>query len=128
MPTEFHDLVAIHAPCAIHDKAGYDNALELVEALAMLPKRTRGQSEYLDTLSILIEAYEAEAEPIDDLFKPIDILRRLMEEHSMSASDLGRLLGERTLGPKVLSGQRGLSKVHIRKLAAHFKLPADVFL
>ena len=56
------------------------------------------------------------------------VLRQLMEEHGMSASELGRLLCERSLGVKILKRHRELSKSHIRKLADYFKLSADLFL
>ena len=45
---------------------------------------------------------------------PVELIRSLMDEHSMSESDLGRLLGDRSLGHRILSGQRELSKAHIR--------------
>jgi antitoxin component HigA of HigAB toxin-antitoxin module len=45
-----------------------------------------------------------------------------MDEHGMNESDLGRLLGDRSLGHRILSGERELSKVHIRVLAEHFSL------
>ena len=51
-----------------------------------------------------------------------------MAARDTNASDLGRLLGERSLGPKILSGQRELSKAHIRKLADHFGVSAGLFL
>ena len=46
----------------------------------------------------------------------------------MNASDLGRLLGQRQLGAKILSGDRDLSKAHIQTLAAHFGVSPAVFL
>jgi antitoxin component HigA of HigAB toxin-antitoxin module len=45
-----------------------------------------------------------------------------MDEHGMNESDLGRLLGDRSLGRRILTGERGLSKKHIRALAEHFAL------
>lgn len=129
LPTDFDSLVRLHPPCAVRDKAAFENAQEMIDALTSLPKLSRGQGEYLDTLTILLEAYEDEHHPIDaSKLGPLDVLRHLMEEHDMSASDLGRLLGERSLGPKVLNGQRDLSKSHIRKLADRFKVSTDLFL
>ena len=46
----------------------------------------------------------------------------------MSASDLGRLLGNRTLGAALLAGRRNLSKAHIKKLGEHFKVESGLFL
>ena len=51
-----------------------------------------------------------------------ELVRSLMDEHGMSESDLGRLLGDRSLGHRILSGERELSKTHIRTLAEHFSL------
>ena len=46
----------------------------------------------------------------------------------MTASDLGRLLGNRTLGAAILSGQREMSKNHVKNLADHFKVDPALFL
>lgn len=51
-----------------------------------------------------------------------------MEDRGLTASDLGRLLGERSLGPKVLNGDRALSKAHIKILAKHFRVSPAVLL
>ena len=129
LPSEFSELVRLHPPCAIHDKVAYRNTLKVVSALVDAPELSAGQGEYLQTLAILVEAYEREHLPIDtSVVSGLDALRFLMEAHGMNASDLGRLLGERSLGPKVLNGRRELSKAHIRRLADHFKVQADLFL
>ena len=64
----------------------------------------------------------------DAQIAPLDALKTLLSEHGMSASDLGRLLGNRTLGTAILSGRRALSKTHIKKLAEHFKVEPGLFL
>ena len=46
----------------------------------------------------------------------------------MTASDLGRMLGDRSLGSRVLNGRRRLSKEHIKILCGRFKVSADLFL
>ena len=56
------------------------------------------------------------------------MIRSLLKERGMSASDLGRLLGDRSLGHRVLTGERELSKAHIRVLADHFSLDPAVLL
>ncbi len=59
---------------------------------------------------------------------PLAALKFLVAEHGMTASDLGRLLGNRTTGAAILSGRRSLSKTHIKKLAGHFKVQPGLFL
>lgn len=129
LPGDFAALVRLHPPAAIHDEIAYENTVALVNQLTSLPKPTKGQLKYLDTLSILIERYEDETEGAAP--KGVDalaVLRYLMEDRGMSASDLGRLLGDRSLGPKILNGDRGLSKAHIKTLAKHFKVSPAVLL
>ena len=78
---------------------------------------------HFDAIATFVEKYEAEHHAIDgSTMTPVQLIRSLMEEHGMSESDLGRLLGDRSLGHRILSGERELSKTHIRVLAKHFSL------
>ncbi len=129
LPGSFDSLVRIHPPAAIHDEVAYENAMELVNKLTSLSNPTKGQLKYLDTLTILVERYEDETEGVEPRgADALSVLRYLMKDRGLSASDLGRLLGERSLGPKILNGDRGLSKAHIKILAKHFNVSPAVLL
>jgi antitoxin component HigA of HigAB toxin-antitoxin module len=129
IPSDFESLVRAHPPAAIHDDVAYENAIELVNKLTSLPSPTEGQLKYLDTLTILVERYEDETEGVEPRgVDALAVLRHLMEDRGMNASDLGRLLGNRSLGPKILSGDRALSKAHIKILAKHFNVSPAVLL
>ena len=81
-------------------------------------------------LSRIIEAYEDKKlrKSFSEL-PALDVLRFIVAERGMSASDLGRLLGgPRQLGSAILRGQRQLSKAHIRRLAGEFSVDASLFL
>ena len=81
------------------------------------------QQDYFEAIATFVEKYEAEHHAIDEAkMTPVELLRSLVDEHEMSESDLGRLLGDRSLGHRILTGQRDLSKAHIRILARHFSL------
>jgi len=129
LPAAFRDLVRLFPPQAIHDEIGYANTQEMIDRLTSLANLSAGQSEYLETLTILFEAYENEHERIQARHQsPAHILAFLLESNAMNGSDLGRLLGNRELGPKILSGSRQLSKANIRKIADRFKVDAGLFL
>jgi len=128
MPGRFNDLVAMLPPRAIHDDIEYRNVLETVNAVMARPKLTKGQREYVETWAVLIEAYEQEHHAIDDDATPVEALQYLLDEAGMNASDLGRLLGNRSLGSAILNGRRELSKAHIRTLANHFKVEPGLFV
>jgi HTH-type transcriptional regulator/antitoxin HigA len=87
----------------------------------VLNRRTRDQEDYLETLCLLIETYEDAHHAIatSDL-DPVEILKAILEDHAMSASDLGRILGNRSLGGAILRRERQLSKAHIQALCQRF--------
>ena len=129
LPKKFDQLNALHALRPINDEADLRNAQAVSDRLAVLSKRTTDQEDYLETLSTLMERYEAERASIKTKsLDPIDALKYLMEGRGMTASDLGRVLGERSLGAAVLRRDRQLSKAHILVLCAHFGVGRDLFL
>jgi len=121
--------VRLHPPAAIHDEVAYENTMDLVNKLTSVPNPTEGQLKYLDTLTILVEHYEDGTEGTEPPgIDALSVLRYLMEDRGMTASDVGRLLGDRSLGPKILNGDRALSKAHIKILAKHFNVSPAVLL
>jgi len=128
LPRTYAGLVAMLPPRPIHDKVDYDNAVEMIDRLAGFDL-TADQEDYLDALATFVEAYERDRFPPDDArLTPLAALKFLVAEHGMTASDLGRLLGNRALGAAILSGRRSLSKAHIKKLAGHFKVEPGLLL
>ena len=122
LPETWAELTAELSLRPIHDDVEYDNAVDLLDRLAVLDKRTEDQEDFLETLSSLVERYD------DEHMSPIDSLRYLCEQNNMTASALGELLGNRSLGSKVLREERQLSKEHIRKLCDRFSVSSDLFL
>jgi len=128
LPKAYRELVAMLPPRPIHDDIDLANASEMIDRLAGF-NLNADQEDYLAALSTFVEGYEAERFPLDDSrMGPLGALRALLKEHGMTASDLGRLLGNRTLGSAVLAGRRSLSKTHIKKLAEYFKVEPGLLL
>ena len=109
----------------------YDAAVRVLDALVVRPEGSlrRGEQDYLDILTMLVEAYDQEhfSDELADT-DPLCMLKYLMSESGMTQADLGRLLGNRALASLILNGHRQLSKSHIRKLADHFKVSPALFL
>lgn len=63
-PISFDDLLRLHPPRAIHDEMSYRETQQIVDNLTSIPNLSEGQSAYLETLSILMEAYEDKHHPI----------------------------------------------------------------
>lgn len=128
LPGLFDELVRLMPPRAIMDDVHCENTTEMIDRLMASGKLTKGQQSYLETLVQLVQAYEASHHAIE-VPKGIDTLRHLLEEHSMSASGLARLLGiHASMGSKILKGERALTVDHLRLLAARFKVRPDTFM
>jgi antitoxin component HigA of HigAB toxin-antitoxin module len=128
LPDTFEELCALHLPRTIRDKIDYENTTKIVNRLAVLSRRTKGQEEYLETLSQLVEAYDNANFSIPEESDPVDVLRFLMKAHELSASDIGRILGSRSLGAAILRGDRRISKENALKLGVHFKMNPGSFI
>ncbi len=110
----------------ITTRAQYDKAIKVAAALAAWNRLPLGAAHYLEILTRNVEAYERER--FSGEHDPIGNLSFLLSENDLSASDLGRLLGHRELGSKILKRQRQLTIDHIRKLAQHFRVSPATFI
>lgn len=130
LPETFDALNMIHQLRPIRDDIDYENAVAIVDQLAVLNKRTQDQDDYLETLGELISKYDYQyyTSQLDHL-SPIQSLKYLLEQNEINLSQLSEILREPTsLVQQLLSGEQELSKTHIRILARHFKVKPDFFL
>jgi antitoxin component HigA of HigAB toxin-antitoxin module len=81
----------------IRGKRELDRAMKIAGHLATYDEAAlkRGEQDYLDALSVFIEDYQRRHPADLPEVTPLAMLRRLMEEHQMSVSDLGRVIGRR---------------------------------
>jgi HTH-type transcriptional regulator / antitoxin HigA len=129
VPKTYDQLLAMHPLRPIHNDVELDHATEMIDILAGRDLNA-DQADYLDVLSTLVEAYETTHDPLDDpAICGLDALRALLDEHGMGAADLARLLGvHRSMGSKLLKGDRALTARHLQILSERFKVNAALFL
>jgi HTH-type transcriptional regulator / antitoxin HigA len=112
----------------IRDAAEHRVALRIVNRLVDTGNTiTTGEVDYLQALAAMVERYERDRFPIGQS-KPLDVLRHLMEENDLTAADLGRVIGSAPAASMILSGEREMSKTHIRKIAQRFHVSPALFL
>jgi HTH-type transcriptional regulator/antitoxin HigA len=115
----------------LRSERDYDAAIAILDTLAVRPEGSLspGEQDYFDTLTMLVEAYDAQHYRIvPERREPLETLRYLMQESGMTQADLARLLGSRSAASLILGGHRRLSKSHIQKLAEHFRVSPALFL
>jgi HTH-type transcriptional regulator / antitoxin HigA len=128
IPEKYAELVSLLMPRPLHDEVDYRNALQVLDAMAGF-EMNADQEDYFEAISTFVEKYEARHHVVAQAaMTPVELLRSLMDEHGMNESDLGRLLGDRSLGHRILNGEREFSKAHIRLLAEHFSIDPAALL
>ena len=114
----------------LRSKRAVEQAMKIAGHLATYDEGTlsRGEQDYLDTLTVLIEEYQRR-HPVDlPKVTPLAMLMHLMEQHDMNISDLGHVVGSQSNASLILSGKREISKRVMRLLSQHFGVEPAVFI
>ena len=129
VPKTYRELCELYLPRPIRDEEEDTAATEMMNALAIFQKLNAEQRDYFDVLTEFVDAYD-KAKPVRwPKVKGVDVLKHLLDEHGLNATDLSRILGaSRNLGAMILRGDRNLTVAHVRKLAAHFKVSPELFI
>lgn len=128
VPKTYRGLMTWHQIRPLRSKRAYKSTMKIIDAMAGR-KLTSDQSDYLGVLVVVASEYEREHLPRPDVqCDPIQILKYLLEQNDMNASDLGLLLGDRELGAKILDCKRPLRKAHITKLASRSRVHPSLFV
>jgi HTH-type transcriptional regulator/antitoxin HigA len=129
LPKDYAALCRVFLPRPIHDAVDYANIVEVADAMVLWNDDfTSDQTDYFDLLCSLIEEYDSKNVKWPKV-TGVDMLKHLLSEHGLAAADLSRLLGgSRNLGAMILRGERKLTLNHVRTLARHFRVSADLFL
>jgi len=110
----------------IKNERDYEQALRRVESLWQSPEGS-AESDELDVLATLIEAYERDRYPID-LPDPVEAIKFRLEQENKDSRSLIGVIGQRTRVYEVLRGKRSLSLNMIRALHDKFGIPANVLI
>ena len=110
----------------IRSQKDYEAALTEVGRLWGAKTGTR-EGDRLDVLATLIDAYEAEHDPMDPP-DPIEAIKFRMEQQRLTRRDLEELIGTRTRIAEVLNRKRGLSIGMIRRLHERLGISAEVLI
>ena len=123
-------LLAKTVPRVIASEAEHARALELVESLMEKgeSRMTPEEDALLDLLTNLIRDYEASSYPPRAKSAPHAMVAFLLEQRGLKPSDLWPAIGSKGRVSEILAAKRGISKEQAKKLAAFFRVRADLFL
>lgn len=108
-----------------------ENDSDLTEAMSMV-EALMDSTDAADLVRLraqarLVEDYERRRWPHRPPSVP-ELLRYLMEQHSLTRADLVPLLGGTARVSEVLSGKTGLSMTMVRRLRDRFGISADLLI
>jgi HTH-type transcriptional regulator/antitoxin HigA len=105
-----------------------DAAITVIDSLIDQENLSAPEQDYLDVLSDLVEAYEAEAIPMATV-GDAEMLRFLIEQKGVTQNETatGAKIAESTIS-EVMSGKRKLNRTQIAKLARYFHVEPGAFL
>ena len=107
-------------------EADYDAALTAIDRLMGVAKDTP-ESDELDILVTLVEAYEAARWPVEPP-DPVSAIEQVMEARSLGQKDLAAVIGSQPRASEILNRRRALTLPMIRALSAEWGLPADLLV
>ncbi len=110
----------------IKSEGDYKRTLRAIEQL-WEAKRDTPESDRLELLSILVEAFEREHYPIP-LPDPISAIEHCMESRGLTRKDLEPFIGSRARVSEVLARHRPLTLSMIRRLSVGLGIPTDVLI
>jgi HTH-type transcriptional regulator/antitoxin HigA len=122
------DLVRRFPLRPLRTEADLDAAVAIIDGLLDRCALTTPEQDYLDVLSDLVEACEAELVPMQPV-GDADLLRFLIEQRGVTqaAAAKGAAIAESTIS-EVLAGKRKLNREQIAKLSRYFHIDAGAFL
>jgi HTH-type transcriptional regulator / antitoxin HigA len=124
----YMEMVALFPLRHLRSERDLTRATIIVNELAVRDDLSRGEQDYLDVLTDLIEAYERVHHPIPDISGP-DMLRHLLEERGVSQAEAAREMGMvPSTVSEILRGKRAIGRKHIVAFARYFNVSPAVFL
>jgi HTH-type transcriptional regulator/antitoxin HigA len=127
-PKVYGDLLAKYQPQVITTEEENERALAVAESLTHKSDLTLEEDRLLELLITLIEKFEAEEYPLNNLSTPLSRLTFLMSENNLQQSDLEKIFGSQRIASEVLSGQSQISRSEAIKLGDFFHLNPAIFL
>jgi HTH-type transcriptional regulator/antitoxin HigA len=125
---KYLDLVRQFPLRPIRSERDLDRAIRVIDSLIDRPSLSSDAQDYLNVLSDLVEAYEAEHYPMAKV-SDARMVRHLMEAKSVNQTEVAQATGiANSTISAVLKGVRQLTREHIGQLAIFFHVDPGVFL
>jgi HTH-type transcriptional regulator/antitoxin HigA len=125
---DYSAAIAKYPPKIIRTKAENEHYTAILEGLDQrFDQLSPAENDFAELLTLLIEDFEASTYELPKA-SALDVLRLVMDQHSLKQKALVDIFGTPSVTSEVLSGKRELSKEHIRRLSSRFCIPVELLL
>jgi len=123
-------LLDFSTPHVLRNAKEYRAAVSEIDRLLDAdPKRGTPDYERLEFLSVLVEAYEDEHDPLDEAGgSPQSVVAFMLEQRGLTRADLRDAMGGKGRVSEFFAGKRRLSIEQIRALRDLLHIPADLLI
>ena len=130
MPPAHAAILDFSRPHLLRNAREYKAAVgEIDDLLDANAKRGTEAFDRLEFLSLLVQAYEDERDPIDERSgSPQSAVTFMLEQNGMTRADLAPLMGGKARVSEFFAGKRRLSIEQIRTLRDRLGIPADLLI
>ena len=117
-------------PHVLRNAKEYKAAVAEIDRLLDIdPKRGTQSHDRLEFLSVLVQAYEDDHDPIDESKgTPQSVVAFMLEQKGMTRADVHELMGGKGRVSEFFAGKRTLSVAQIRALRKALGIPADLLI
>jgi HTH-type transcriptional regulator / antitoxin HigA len=124
----YFDLVRRFPLRPLRSDEDLDRAIEVINALISRDDLDEGEEDYLEILSEIVERYEDEHYPMDDV-SSADMLRHLIEFRGVTQAEVaaGSGLAASAIS-ELIAGKRAMGRKTIETLARYFRVDPGLFL
>lgn len=110
----------------IRTREDYRAARNRIEQL-MGAEANTPESDELDVLATLVDAYEEKQFPMDAP-DPVTAIQFRMEQQGLTRKDLEPMIGSRARVSEVMTGKRGLTLAMVRRVRSGLGISADLLV
>jgi HTH-type transcriptional regulator / antitoxin HigA len=124
----YSSLLLEYQPKAIASPEEYNQALSSIDRLMELGEELSPEENLLlETLAILVEAYEDSQLPLESS-SPQEVLLHLMEVRELKQVDLVEVIGSKGVVSEIVNGKRSISKAQSKALGDFFNVSPALFI
>jgi HTH-type transcriptional regulator/antitoxin HigA len=126
-PEKYARLVAVSLPIPPRTVADNERLIEILSVLDEREDLTSEEGAFAELLAIVIEDFEDKHYALPAV-PPHEALKALMEDRGLRHKDVWPVVGNKGLTTEILNGRRKISSALAKRLAAHLRVPVELFV